>query len=127
MGLLCPDDSVATSKFDVNTMYSILRNHAINIKPPTNGWGRKPDLGKRPADDLERIRFYRNYVLWEKPNAMLMEKIALDYNWKDLSEAIIRLRNGRLEKDIISLRKRSDIYLRVLNNTCSSCPPGIYF
>lgn len=43
-------------------MYAMIRTTA-NIHNPKNGWGRIPDKNDVGlADDIERIRFYRNYT-----------------------------------------------------------------
>lgn len=55
-------------------MYSLIRNLKC-FKDPKNGWGQKPttsDIGM--ADDMERIRHYRNELFHENPSAMKTPK-----------------------------------------------------
>ncbi|XP_056015100.1 uncharacterized protein LOC125677879 [Ostrea edulis] len=107
--LLFPaDKSIPSSAaFDVTVMYKLLRNYGANLPPPTKGWGKKPDIGeKRPTDDVERIRFYRNEVEHKTRTTSVMEKDDFKLKWEDLSQAILRLSNGSLKKDIMALRQQ---------------------
>ncbi|XP_056015096.1 uncharacterized protein LOC125676189 isoform X2 [Ostrea edulis] len=107
--LLFPaDKSIPSSTaFDVTVMYKLLRNYGPNLPPPTKGWGKKPDIGeKRPTDDVERIRFYRNEVEHKTRTTSVMEKDDFKLKWEDLSQAILRLSSGSLKKDIMALRQQ---------------------
>lgn len=43
-------------------MYA-LSQKCIKLKPPSKGWGGKPSVNDtNTADDIERIRFYRNQI-----------------------------------------------------------------
>ncbi|CAC5405962.1 unnamed protein product [Mytilus coruscus] len=47
---------------DISLMYKLLRQFLL-IKTPTKGWGSKPDnVDLKLADDVERIRWYRNQL-----------------------------------------------------------------
>ncbi|XP_056015097.1 uncharacterized protein LOC125676189 isoform X3 [Ostrea edulis] len=102
------DKSIPSSTaFDVTVMYKLLRNYGPNLPPPTKGWGKKPDIGeKRPTDDVERIRFYRNEVEHKTRTTSVMEKDDFKLKWEDLSQAILRLSSGSLKKDIMALRQQ---------------------
>lgn len=69
-------------------MYAMFRN-TINILPPTRGWGETPDANdKRKADDIERIRIYRNKISHENSSEMStndFNKSALDLIWVRLN------------------------------------------
>ncbi|XP_062604141.1 uncharacterized protein LOC134265961 isoform X2 [Saccostrea cucullata] len=106
--LLFPaDNSIPTSStFDVTIMYKLLRNFGQNLLPPTNGWGKKPEIGQKlPKDDVERIRIYRNEVEHKTQTTNVMEKDDFDLKWRDLSQTILRLSHGSLKQDIMSLRR----------------------
>lgn len=74
-------------------MYAMLRN-TIKISPPTRGWGQIPaanDKGK--ADDIERIRIYRNKISHENSSNMTTKefnKSALDLIWVILNITLQR-------------------------------------
>ena len=43
-------------------MYALFQK-CIKLKPPSKGWGVKPSVNDtNTADDIERIRFYRNRI-----------------------------------------------------------------
>ncbi|XP_062570041.1 uncharacterized protein LOC134232096 [Saccostrea cucullata] len=107
--LLFPaDKSIPTSStFDVTIMYKLLRNYGPNLLAPTNGWGKKPEIEQKlPTDDVERIRIYRNEVEHKTQTINVMEMDDFDLKWRDLSQAILRLSNGSLKQDIMSLRRQ---------------------
>ncbi|XP_062569979.1 uncharacterized protein LOC134232014 isoform X2 [Saccostrea cucullata] len=95
--------SPSSSAFDVTIMYKLLRNYGLNVQEPLVGWGNKPEVGKKSeTDDVERIRHYRNMVVHQTDKTMEQEE--LDIFWKDLSQAIMRLSDGTLEKEIKALK-----------------------
>lgn len=50
------------SSLDITLIYRLLRHFSI-IRPPTQGWGAIPDIADtKLADDIERIRWYRNQI-----------------------------------------------------------------
>lgn len=56
---MCPSSS---NDLNIASMYAMIRTTA-NIHNPKNGWGRIPDENDEGlADDIERIRFYKNYT-----------------------------------------------------------------
>lgn len=66
-----PTTSPSTSReLDISQMYSIFRN-GINIVPPRKGWGNFPDANDtNMADDIERLRKYRNKISHENSSKM---------------------------------------------------------
>lgn len=55
------DDQTTLKDADISFMYSILRNSVV--PKPKNGWGNYPqDNNIELADDIERIRHYRNII-----------------------------------------------------------------
>lgn len=62
----------ASSSRDLNItlMYAMFRAFD-NISKPKNGWGRMPcENALGIADDIERIRFYRNFICHTNANEM---------------------------------------------------------
>ncbi|XP_061169544.1 uncharacterized protein LOC133178898 [Saccostrea echinata] len=99
-----------SSKLDVTMMYKLLRNFASDLPSPTKGWGKKPELGnKEKTDDMERVRFYRNKVDHVTKDTNIMDNDDCEMFWKDLSQAILRLSDGKLQKDIMDLEAKARI------------------
>lgn len=49
--------------FDISLIYKLLRQFSL-VPPPTKGWGNAPEkLDSKLADDIERIRHFRNQVV----------------------------------------------------------------
>lgn len=63
-------------------MYAMLRNTG-NLSPPTKGWGKLPGKNDiKPADDIERLRYYRNKICHENSSKMTtadFNKFVLDF------------------------------------------------
>lgn len=52
----------SSSDLDFTVIYAMFRN-TINISKPTKGWGQVPDKNDtKTADDIERVRIYRNKI-----------------------------------------------------------------
>lgn len=65
-------------------MYSLFRNTS-NITRPTKGWGQLPGKNDiKPADDIERLRNYRNKICHENSSEMTTKdfnEFVLDFIW----------------------------------------------
>lgn len=65
-------------------MYKIIRSSG-DMEKPTNGWGNAPsEKDIKTADDIERIRLYRNYISHENATDMdtaTFNKSVLDLIW----------------------------------------------
>ncbi|CAG2238409.1 unnamed protein product [Mytilus edulis] len=56
------NSSNSYDSMDITLIYKLLRQLSL-ISPPTNGWGNKPEKADiKLADDVERIRHYRNHL-----------------------------------------------------------------
>lgn len=66
-----PESTPNSSKdLDTSTMYAMLRNTS-NISRPTRGWGQLPGKNDiKTADDIERLRYYRNKICHENSSKM---------------------------------------------------------
>ena len=50
-------------RFDISLLYTTIRNVCLNRNPPTAGWGKPVNCNDCTlADDVERLRVYRNQV-----------------------------------------------------------------
>jgi hypothetical protein len=69
-------------------MYKLLRNFGDDVPPPTNGWGKKPEIGQKTiGDDIERIRNYRNLKAHDElPENMDDEDFKM--HWEELTQVI---------------------------------------
>lgn len=61
--LVLPSNTPTSSNdLDVTVIYAMFRN-TINILKPAKGWGQVPDKNDtKTADDIERVRRYRNKI-----------------------------------------------------------------
>ncbi|XP_071146852.1 uncharacterized protein [Mytilus edulis] len=56
------NSSNSYDSMDITLIYKLLRQLSL-ISPPTHGWGNKPEKADiKLADDVERIRHYRNHL-----------------------------------------------------------------
>ena len=71
-------------------MYALFR-HALDLKAPANGWGKAPGINDtNTADDIERIRIYRNEISHtlsyemdtEHFNDSVLDLLRVDYEHK---------------------------------------------
>ncbi|XP_048770904.1 uncharacterized protein LOC125677038 isoform X2 [Ostrea edulis] len=93
---------VDLSLFGISTMYHFLRNYAEDLDPPSNGWGREPQIGqKKETDDVERIRIHRNRIIQMIEFDLDIEDFIL--KWEDLKQAILRLSKGALLTEVEKL------------------------
>ncbi|XP_055999563.1 uncharacterized protein LOC130047888 [Ostrea edulis] len=114
--ILFPDTGtkVSSADFDTTLIYKLIRNTCSQsnrkngIRNPKNGWGNDPDKKSiRIGDDLERIRFHRNFTFHKKRWLSLEE---FDEKWNDLSEAIHRICDRKLDDEVAKLKvKHLDI------------------
>ncbi|VDI23103.1 Hypothetical predicted protein [Mytilus galloprovincialis] len=95
---------VKSTDFDSSLLYKLIRNTRNHkIAPPTSGWGTEPLPGDRSeADDIERIRFYRNKIA-HNADFKISNKQFLK-QWEDLSKAVNRLNQGAKRTEIESLK-----------------------
>ncbi|XP_062619010.1 uncharacterized protein LOC134280579 [Saccostrea cucullata] len=91
---------VSSLSMDVTIMYKLLRNFS-DIAPPGNGWGKEPRIVDiTESDDIERIRLYRNKYSHDPGSRPVISDDVFNIIWTDLSQALIRLSGGVLERRI---------------------------
>lgn len=102
---------------DIYLMYKLLRQFQL-ILPPTKGWGSFPDKNDiEVADDVERIRSYRNKIAHRCSTDMRKDEFE-DYfdQFRDIGHRIDMLfsRKTTYEKEIIeSMTCRMDMQMQV--------------
>lgn len=77
---------VSSKDLDISLMYLLIRNLWIE-KPPKKGWGRNPgenDIDR--ADDIERIRHYRNFICHSDDSGI--DTNVFNFSCLDLSRVI---------------------------------------
>lgn len=83
----------SSNDLDTSTMYAMLRNTS-NISRPTRGWGQLPGKNDiKTADDIERLRYYRNKICHENSSKLTtadFNNFVLDF----VSVRCILLKNG---------------------------------
>ena len=98
--------------FDFSLLYKLVRN-TLRISAPTQGWGKEPLVNDTSvADDVERIRKFRNSLAHNEQT--LFSESDFQKIWTELSQAIHRLSNGALDKEVDDLKNnRLDQNLRI--------------
>jgi hypothetical protein len=77
--------AVVSANLDFSLLYKLIRNPLTVIPAPTCGWGSQPLPGHlNEADDIERIRYVRNFLAHNFP----FEICDTDFftHWNDLSQ-----------------------------------------
>ncbi|XP_071145976.1 uncharacterized protein [Mytilus edulis] len=88
--------AVSSNEFDISLLYKLCRN-TLGLIPPKQGWNCLPNPGDlTKSDDIERLHQHRNKV-----SHMGQGKLEnFNKEFKDLSEAIVRLGGGKFEKEV---------------------------
>ena len=77
--------AVVSTDFDFTLLYKLIKNRVTAIPAPTRGWGIQPLPGHlNEADDIERIRYFRNFLA----HNAYFEICDTDFftHWNDLSQ-----------------------------------------
>ncbi|XP_052097447.1 uncharacterized protein LOC127732452 isoform X2 [Mytilus californianus] len=95
---------------DITLIYKLLRQFSL-INPPTKGWGSNPDKADiNLADDVERIRRYRNQIA---------HRCNTNIGKAEFDEFFDNSRHIGLRMDLNFFRKRNYEQLIVRHKTCS--------
>ncbi|CAH3157705.1 unnamed protein product, partial [Pocillopora meandrina] len=102
-GRLYPTHSpVSSAAFDITLLTVLLRN-ICGLGPPANGWDRLPlatDISI--ADDIARVKYYRNTVYGHASQAFVDDVSFSDY-WQEIREALVRLGGAHFRAEIDNL------------------------
>ena len=90
-GKLYPVHSPVTSaSFDITLLTVLLRN-ICGLSPPTEGWDSlPPSTDTSTADDIARVRYYRNTVYGHASQASVNDARFNAY-WQEIREVLVRL------------------------------------
>ena len=102
-GKLYPTHSpVSSAAFDITLLTVLLRN-ICGLGPPANGWDRLP-LAKSisKADDIARVKYYRNTV-YTRAHQASVDNSSFSAYWHEIREALVRLGGAHLRAKIDNL------------------------
>ena len=99
-GKLYPTHSpVSSATFDITLLTVLLRN-ICGLGPPANGWGRLPPVTNISiADDIARVKYYRNTVYGHASQASV-DDISFSAYWQEIREALLRLGGAHFRAEI---------------------------
>ena len=94
-GKLYPRHSFVTSaNFDITLLTVLLRN-ICGFTPPTKGWDSlPPSTDTSTADDIARVKYYRNTV-YGHANQASVDDASFNAYWQEIREALVRLGGTR--------------------------------
>ena len=102
-GKLYPTHSpVSSAAFDINLLTVLLRN-ICGLSPPVNGWDRLPPTTNISiADDIARVKCYRN-IVYGHPSQASVDDISFSAYWQEIREALVRLGGAHFRSEIDNL------------------------
>ena len=102
-GKLYPAHSpVSSATFDITLLTVLLRN-ICGLSPPVTGWDNLPPATKTGiADDIARMKYYRNTVYGHASQASV-DDISFSSYWQEIREALVRLGGAPFRADINKL------------------------
>ena len=102
-GKLYPSHSlVSSATFDITLLTVLLRN-ICGLGPPANGWDRLPlATNISIADDIARVKYYRNTVYGHASQASVDDSSFSAY-WQEIREALVRLGGAHYRTEINNL------------------------
>ena len=102
-GKLYPTHSPASSAtFDITLLTVLLRN-ICSLSPPATGWDSLPPATNTSiADDITRVKYYRNTVYGHASQAAV-DDISFSSYWQEIREALVRLGGAYFRADIDKL------------------------
>ena len=102
-GELYPAHSpVSSATFDITLLTVLLRN-ICGLSPPATGWDHLPPVtNKSIADDIARVKYYRNTVYGHASQAAV-DDISFSRYWQEIREALVRLGGAHFRAGIDSL------------------------
>ena len=102
-GKLYPTHSpVSSAAFDITLLTVLLRN-ICGLCSPANGWDRLPlPTSISIADDIARVKYYRNTVYGHASQASVDDSSFSAY-WQEVREALVRLGGAHFRAEIDNL------------------------
>ena len=82
--------TVSSGSFDITLLTVLLRN-ICSLSPPTTGWDSLPPAADTSiADDIARVKYYRNTVYGHASQASV-DDASFNTCWQEIREALVRL------------------------------------
>ena len=102
-GKLYPAHSlVSSATFDITLLTVLLRN-ICGLSPPATGWDNLPPATNTSiADDIARVKYYRNTVYGHASQAAV-DDISFSSYWQEIRDPLVRLGGAPLRGDIDKL------------------------
>ena len=102
-GSLYPYHSpVSSATFDI-TLLTVLLRYICGLSPPVNGWDRLPPATNISiADDIARVKYYRNTVYGHASQASVDDSSFSAY-WQEIRKALVRLGGAHFRSEIDNL------------------------
>ncbi|PFX18932.1 Protein NLRC3 [Stylophora pistillata] len=99
-GKLYPAHSpVSSETFDITLLTVLLRN-ICGLSPPATGWDHLPPATNRSiADDIARVKYYRNAIYGHASQAAV-DDVSFSAYWLEIREALVRLGGAHFRADI---------------------------
>ena len=103
-GELYPAHSpVSSATFDI-TLLTVLLRSICGLSPPVTGWDHLPPAtNKSIADDIARVKYYRNTV-YSHASQAAVDDISFSAYWQEIREALVRLGGAHFRAGIDSLK-----------------------
>ena len=93
---------VSSAAFDITLLTVLLRN-ICGLSPPATGWDHLPPAANTSiADDIARVKYYRNTVYGHASKASV-DDFSFSTYWKEIREALVRLGGAQFQVDIDKL------------------------
>ena len=93
---------MSSAAFDITLLTVLLRN-ICGLCAPANGWDRLPlPTSISIADDIARVKYYRNTVYGHASQASVDDSSFSAY-WQEIREALVRLGGAHFRTEIDSL------------------------
>ena len=97
---------VSSATFDITLLTVLLRN-ICGLGHPANGWDRLPPATNISiADDIARVKYYRNTVYGQASQASV-DDISFSAYWQEIKEALVRLGGAHFRSEIDNLEHDS--------------------
>ena len=103
-GRLYPANYPVSSKaFDI-TLLTVLLRTICGLSPPATGWDHLPPASNISiADDIARVKYYRNIVYGQAFQASV-DDISFSAYWQEIREALVRLGGTHFRSVIDNLK-----------------------
>ena len=93
---------VSSAAFDI-TLLTVLLRTICGLSPPATGWDHLPPASNISiADDIARVKYYRNIVYGQASQASV-DDISFSAYWQEIREALVRLGGAHFRSEIDNL------------------------